>query len=315
MASNFIRSVEQILRSTIYQNEGMTVMTIERQNTFGGLIAIDLFLGGTGAGIFFISFIMDLMNRFQNITKIGAITGLILVLMGTLILFLDLGNKSRLYRLFSNPSSWVARGTCFITGFVIFGIVYSVFSWSLFSWILLDKTTLLGKVVGGIAAFFSFMTMLYTGMLFSTMKRIPLWNTPVLPLLFFFSSLYTAMAFLLLIGGLLVGIPVEGLHLLAMIEITFILLQLLLLGVFLWASGYNTTTTVESIRLLKKPLFNIGVIIFGLIIPLGLLIYYNVVDNGGMLTILLAALLLIEGGFLLRYCIIKAGIRLPLHTV
>jgi len=100
-----------------------------------------------------------------------------------------------------------------------------------------------------------------------------------------------------------------------MIEITFILLQLLLLGVFLWASGYNTTTTAESIRLLKKPLFNIGVIIVGLIIPLGLLIYYNVVDNGSMLTILLAALLLIEGGFLGRYCIIKAGIRFPLHTV
>jgi hypothetical protein len=45
--------------------------------------------------------------------------------------------------------------------------------------------------------------------------------------------------------------------------------QLLVLGVFLWAGNYNNMTTVESIRLLKKPLFNIGVIILGLIFPLG----------------------------------------------
>ncbi len=287
-------------------------MTVEKQNSFGGLIAIDLFLGGAGAGIFFISFIMDLMNRFQNIAKIGAITGLILVLLGTIILFLDLGNKSRLYRLFINPSSWVARGTYFITGFVIFGIAYSVFSWSFLGWDLLNKTSLLGKVVGGIAAIFSFMTMLYTGMLFSTMKRVPLWNTPALPLLFFFSSLYTAMAFLLLIGLLFVPTSIGDLHSLVMVEIVFILVQLLVLGVFLWAGNYNNMTTVESIRLLKEPLFNIGVILLGLITPLGLLIYDKVSDSG-IIASILATFLLLQGGVFLRYCIIKAGIRLPLH--
>lgn len=290
-------------------------MTIEKQNSFGGLMALDFYLGGAGAGIFFISFVMDLRNRFQNITKIGVVTGLVLVLMGTLILFLDLGNKRGLYRLISNPSSWVARGTFFITGFVIFGIVYSVFSWSLFSWILLEKTTLLGKGVGGIAAFFSFMTMLYTGMLFSTMKRIPLWNTPILPLLFISSSLYSAMAFLLLIGNLFVPTPMEDLRSLVMVEIFLILVQLIVLGVFLWAGNYSNMTIVESIRLLKKPSFNIWVIIFGLIIPLLLLVYYNVANNESILTVLLAALLLIGGGFFLRFYIIKAGIRLPLHAV
>jgi polysulfide reductase chain C len=288
-------------------------MTIERQNSFGGLIAIDLFLGGAGAGIFFISYIMDLMNRFQDITKIGVIAGLILVLMGTVILFLDLGNKGRLYLLFVNPSSWVARGTYFITAFVVFGIAYSVISWNFFGWVLLNKTPLPGKVVGGIAAIFSFMTMLYTGMLFSTMKRIPLWNTPVLPLLFFFASLYTAMAFLLLIGNLFVPISAEDLRSLVTAEIVFVLVQLLVLGVFLWAGSYNNMTTVESLRLLKGPLFNVGVVISGLIIPLGLLIYGRFADNGMIVTVL-ATLLLLQGGLFLRYCVIKAGIRLPLHT-
>ena len=288
-------------------------MSIEKQNSFGVLVAIELFLGGSGAGIFFISFIMDLMNRFQNITKIGTITGLILVLMGTTILFFDLGNKNRLFRLFINPSSWVARGTYFITGFVIFGVAYSLFTWNLFGFVLLNKTTFLGKVVGGIAAIFSFMTMLYTGMLFSTMKRIPLWNTPALPLLFFSSSLYTGMAFLLLIGKLFVVTPMDDLHSLVMVEIVFILVQLLVLGIFLWAGNYSNMTTVESIRLLKKPLFNIGVIIIGLVIPLGLLIYIGFNENGFILTIL-SSLLILQGGIFLRHCIIKAGIRLPLYN-
>jgi polysulfide reductase chain C len=287
-------------------------MTIEKQISFGGLLAIDLFLGGAGAGIFFISFVMDLMNRFQNITKIGVVAGLILVLIGTIFLFLDLGNKSRLYRLFINPSSWVARGTYFITGFVIFGIAYAVFSWNFMGLVLLDKTTLLGKVVGGIAAIFAFMTMLYTGMLLSAMKRIPLWNTPVLPLLFFFSSLYTGMAFLLLISNLFVVTSMEDLHSLAMIEIIFILLQLFVLGIFLWAGNYNNITTVESIRLLKEPLFNIGVIIFGLVIPIGLLIYDRFTE--GIILPILSSVLILQGGTFLRYCIIKAGIRLPLYA-
>jgi formate-dependent nitrite reductase membrane component NrfD len=285
----------------------------EKQSTFGWLIAIDLFLGGAGASIFFISFIMDLMNRFQHITKIGSITGLILVLMGTLILFFDLGNKSRLYRLFINPSSWVARGTYFITGFVVFGIAHSIFSWNILGWVILNETTLLGKVVGWIAAIFSFMTMLYTGMLISTMKRIPLWNTPVLPLLFILSSLYTGMAFLLLIGNLFIATPMEDLHSLVMVEIVFILVQLLTLGLFLWVGKYNQITTVESIRLLEKPLFYIGVIILGLVIPLGLLIYNRFIENG-MILVILSSLLILQGGIILRYCIIKAGIRLPLYA-
>lgn len=286
-------------------------MTIEKQNSFGGLISVDLFLGGAGAGIFFISFFMDLMNRFQDITKIGVITGLILILMGTLILFLDLGNKGRFYLLFVNPSSWVTRGTYFITGFVVFGVAYSIISWDFLGLVLLNKTKLLGKAIGGVAAIFSFMIMLYPGMLFSTMKRIPLWNTPILPLLFISTSLYTAMAFLLFIGNLFLQIKIEDLHSLVSLAIILILVQLIVLGIFLWASNYSNMTMVKSIELLRGPLFKIGAIILGLIIPLFLLVYYNVVNGGGILKILLAALLLIAGGFILRLSLIKAGIRLP----
>jgi formate-dependent nitrite reductase membrane component NrfD len=291
------------------------MMVAERQNTFGGLIAIDLFLGGAGAGMFFISFVMDLVNKFESIARIGCILGPILVIGGTLVLFLDLGNKSGLYRIFINPSSWVTRGTYFITLFVLFGLAYSLPAFGPFSWIPWGKATILGKALGWAAVIFSFLTMLYTGFLLGTTKRIPLWNTPALPLLFFFSSLYTGMASLLVMGYLFMPTPGEDFHTLVLIEIVLILTQLLVLGLFLWTGSYGSTTAVESVHLLlKKRLFSIGVVITGLIIPLGLLIYYASLGNGFFVPTL-AGLLLLASGLFLRYCILRAGLRLPLYSV
>jgi len=306
MVFSFIKSAERILRCTICQNRGVSIMAIERQNTFGGLIAIDLFLGGAGAGIFLTSFVLSLLNQFESITRIGVMVGPIWVLAGSMILFFDLGNKNALFRILSNPSSWVARGTYFIILFVFFAFLYFLVS--------LSKTTMLSTVLGGIAGIFSFLTMLYTGMLFSTMKRVPLWNTPILPLLFIFSSLYAAAAFLILIVPFSTAPPLVEIHLLVMIEIVFILVQLLVLGIFLWTGSYGNTTIAESIRLLKEPLFTIGVISLGLFIPLALLIYYKFMGSGIFFPIM-AALLLIIGSLFLRYCIIRAGIRLPLYPV
>ncbi len=291
------------------------MMAIEKQNTLGGLIVIDLFLGGAGGGMFFISFVMDLLKKYESIARIGCLCGLIFVLGGTFVLFFDLGNKNKLYRLFLNPSSWVTRGTCFITLFVIFGLAYSLPAFEPFSWIPWDKATIFGKALGWFAVVFSLLTMLYTGFLLGTTKRIPLWNTPTLPLLFLSSSLYTGMAFLLLIGYLFVPTPGVSFHTLVIIEIVLILLQLVVLGLFLWSGGYGSITAVESIRLLlKSRLFSIGVVITGLIIPLGLLIYHMSMENRFGVPIL-ASFLLLASGLFLRYCILRAGVRLPLYSV
>jgi polysulfide reductase chain C len=165
------------------------MMVMERQNTFGGLIAIDLFLGGAGAGMFLISFLMNFLNKFESITRIGCVLAPILVLSGTLFLFLDLGSKKSVYRIIVNPLSWVTRGTWFITLFVLFALAYSLTDFGPFSWIPWGKTTIIGKSFGWAAVIFSFLTMIYPGFLLGTIKRIPIWNTPILPLLFFFNKL------------------------------------------------------------------------------------------------------------------------------
>jgi formate-dependent nitrite reductase membrane component NrfD len=90
---------------------------------------------------------------------------------------------------------------------------------------------------------------------------------------------------------------------LILIEIIFILTELLVLGVFLWIGNYGNITLVESIHLLLRwKLFSIRALTIGLIIPLGLLIYYNLVDERFAIPIL-ANLLLLASGLFLRYCI------------
>jgi formate-dependent nitrite reductase membrane component NrfD len=98
------------------------------------------------------------------------------------------------------------------------------------------------------------------------------------------------------------------------IEIVLILVQLLILWTFLEKGSYGSSTAMESIHLLKRPLFNIGVIILGLMTPLVLLCYYWVAGNRFVVPVF-ASLLILMGGFFLRYCIIKGGLRLPLYSI
>ena len=85
-------------------------MNVEKQETFGWLVAIDLFLTGAGAGVFLVSFVMDIINQYVPLARLGAVVGPILVLIGAVLLFADLRNRMRFYRLINNPSSWMARG-------------------------------------------------------------------------------------------------------------------------------------------------------------------------------------------------------------
>ncbi len=294
---------------------------MERQTTFGWLVAADIFVVGAGGGVFLVSFVLDLLNKYEPIARTGAILGPILVLIGTFFLLGDLGAKARFYRLFRNPLSWMSRGTWILTIFIVSGLGYSLPSLGLFAWLPWSKATALGQAIGIVAGIFSVLAIVYGGFLFGVIKRIPLWNTPVSPVLFLFSGLYTGIAILLLIAPLftvsLGGEMVAALHSLGIAEIALILVQLLVLGAYLEIARHGSSSAAESVRLLKMPLFIVGVIIIGLIVPLGLLFYAAMVTELSILSTLamVAAVLLLAGGMLLRYSILRVGIRLPLYSI
>lgn len=274
-----------------------------KQSSWGWPIATAVFLGGAGGGTFLISFMMGVLGIYEPLARIGAVVGPVLVVICAVFLFSDLGSKFNVYRLFRNVrTSWMSRGTWFITFFVIFGLIYSLPTF----WIPWGIDTTPGLVIGIIAAILAFLVMLYTGILFGVLKRIPLWNTPALPLLYIFSALSTGMAILVLIAAFLVASLGDAFAASVPAEITIIVMELIILGVYIEIVRKVSATGAESVRLLLNPLFLTAVLGTGLIVPLGLLAYTEA--GGHMLVIpVLSSILVLIGGFLLRYTILKSG--------
>jgi formate-dependent nitrite reductase membrane component NrfD len=74
-------------------------------------------------------------------------------------------------------------------------------------------------------------------------------------------------------------------------------------------------TAASSIQMLKTPQFIFGVIIVGLVIPLCILIAGNFVSDIGTIKLMdgIAGVLILFGGLLLRFNIVKAGVRIAIE--
>jgi len=296
------------------------LMLPERQKTYGWLIATDTFLAGVGAGAFLVSFILDLLGKYEPVAKVGALLGPVLVLIGTFFLLAELGCRTRFYRLFTNPSllrsSWMSRGTWILTVFIILALAYSLPSFELFEWLPWSKASGLGQGIGIVAALVSVLVVIYPGFLFGVVKGVPFWNTSILPLLFLFLSLYTGIATLLLTAlFFMTTVGAAGFQQLATAGIALILLQLLVLGAHLGIARHQGFASMESLRLLKAPLFIAGAVTMGLVVPLGLLLGSVLVGESLSLSILVGvgSVFLLVGGLILRYGIIRAGVYLSLR--
>jgi formate-dependent nitrite reductase membrane component NrfD len=285
-------------------------MQLERQETFGWLISIEIFLAGAGAGAFLFGSIYHLLGRYAEIALTAMITGMCLVMVGAVLLFAELGKKKRFYRVALNRSSWITRGSWFLSLYIIFGLAYLFIDY-VAHW---DIGSTPVKTIGVIAALFAVLVMSYTGFLFGAVKRVPFWNASGLSILFFFSSLYTGQAIIIIIAAFLETSLTNGIRAMVTIECILIFLQVIALGTFLGTAAYGSTIASESVHLLiKNPLFVFLVVITGLLVPLGLLVYLVVMNHAFILS-LPASILLLIGGFYLRYGILKVGIRLPVST-
>ena len=292
----------------------------QRQQTWGWPPAIYIFSAGLGGGVFLFSFILNIAGRYEPVARIGALSGPLLVWMGILFLLGDLGSISRAYRLFASPAafmtSWMGRGVWILAGFIIFGLAYALPSFRLFAWLPWPHTSIIGQGIGLIAALLSLLVAVYPGFLLGVLNSIPFWNTTALPLLFFLSGLDTGIALLIMIALFFpASFAVEGFHLLGIGDVALLFLLLITLGGYLEIVRQTGDAAAASIRLLKTPLFIGGVIIAGLLVPLGLLLYSFSITNLFSLRIFsgIASTLVLVGGLCLRYSIIRGGVRLAVR--
>jgi len=291
----------------------------EKQTSWGWSVAGYLFLAGVGGSTFLFSFILDILELYEPVARLGTLIGPVLVLIGTIFLLFDLGSVGKSYLLFSTPSrlksSWMSKGSWILALFIIFGLLYSLPAFGAFSWLPWSVKTGAGLTIGIIGALLAVFTVAYPGFLLGVAKGVPFWNTPVLPPLFFLSGLDTGLALVVLLALFLAPeAGVEIFHIIGAGDIALIIMVLIVLAAYIEITRQSNIITGASVHLLKTPLFIIGVLLIGLIIPLCLLIYSVFAADILLIRILagLSGICILVGGILLRYTVIKAGVPITL---
>ena len=265
------------------------------QQEWAWLVAIDLFFGGLGGGLFLL---------FHNLTLSPAI-GLLslgLVTVGGLVLLAELGHPMRAWRAMAKPrTSWISRGMISVFLFIVLGFFY--IAPSVFSWLPWHPAGYGDRVIGTVAAVCALLVTLYPGFVLSASPSIPFWNSPLLPILFFAQSLLGASAVVILFS------PFPGLLFLAEV---LIIVNLVLIAIHLWTLKHSGLAAKEAVRLLPCGtlgwIFNVGVVLIGMVVPL-------VVTLWMPSAVVLASAFILVGSLLFRYCVLKAGVYVPFALV
>jgi polysulfide reductase chain C len=290
-------------------------------------IAIYLYLAGMGAGSYIIGTMINwLFNPTLPITisgfhldlaKPALLWGPLFVAVGAPFLILDLGIKRRfLYACLNPKTSWVARGFLILSTFIVLGLIVFGFSFLCPQW-LVDRPGpwLLLEVVSVV---FALATALYTGVLLKSVKYVPIWNTPLLPVLFLASALSTGSMGIILamMGSGLLFSQAETLILLAhrMVhpERVLIVIEGLILALYLYSRYRAKDQGETSVRLLLsgklKPLFWGGVVFTGFIFPFTLEYTYSCCPDYPEL-LYATGIFLLCGGFFLRLGVLASGVK------
>ena len=280
---------------------------IERQfqTSWGGSIAIYLFLGGMGAGAYFVAAVASLLPGWEGVSQAALAFSWPTVIVGLLFLVSHLGKPFRSMLAASRVgSSWISRGVMFFSGLLVFALIQQFAG--------LEGTGL--KAVAIIGSLFALFTMVYTGAMLASAKGYPLWKSSILPVLFLISGTLTGL-FETIIAVQIMGVEVSAAQVNSMAIIAAGITAAELLAVLFFVHGaYKNVDSMESAqKLIKSGSFVFGDLILGLAVPLVILlaVFFG---GAGMGAVLVASVLGIIGGFLLRKGILAAGMAQSLNA-
>lgn len=311
--------------------EGMFYST---QSVWTWWIAVYLFLGGLGGAAVVISCLANMycIRQYKQVVLWGNISSFVMLSVGSLFLFLHLLDHLAVIQvlnplgLLNKPDAWIMWGTQFIIWMMVWSMIYTlplmletpfwrdmpllgtILGW--FGW-LGNLSLKFHKLIGWLAILNGLGTVFYTGLLLQSFPAVALWHNPGVPLLFIVSAFSTAIAFLLLVLYLVIKPDEENQRLRMILERSDVILigiELMIIFVFF----HFTTTGLESARYTAQILWNdmgwiVGFIGFGLIVPF--LIEFHGVTRGwsNAAPVVLAAVLVLCGGYLLRHYFMYAG--------
>ena len=289
-------------------------------------IALYLFLGGLGGGMMATAAVVGLIIAPSALTSGALVWGVFIAFLilgiGTGLLVFELGQPWIFYRAFVTRTSVIKWGAVFLSISMIAGVLFIFWELSWLTGLPFIPYEGFAQVLLGIAGIFGLCVTIYTGVLLSSMKSRPFWNTPVLPVLFMVSGCSTGAALLSMCIGVwpfpaewlqvnlstpLAALLTEELrHILHVADAILISLELvvLLLYVMLQFCASNETAKAHAERWVRGEwagYFWGLMVCCGLVIPLLL----NVTNVGGYASALIALM----GGCLLRFMVVNTDDR------
>ena len=274
---------------------------IERR---GILVWIAEVFTALGAGLY-------LVSLFFNSLLGMLIAWLIIVVLKIPLHLIYFGKPLRFWRTIPPftkawKTSWFTRGIFFTVLFTGFAFVQLAFSY----WLPGTGWEITFKVLGGITAF---LVGIYSGFIMSYCRSVPFWNSALLPLVFIFAGI--ADGFALIMATALAGAQVDIMRVEELSRVVLVL-NALIIATYLWNATYTSSTAKQSvIELIRGNIalsFWMGVIAFGIIIPL--VISASSYFAGEASTPLLIGAIACHtlGAFALKYSLLKAGIHRPI---
>ncbi len=300
------------------------------------LVALDFFVVGIAGGTYFIGSLVELFGKekHREISRIAYYITLPLMVLPPILLIADLGQPGRFWHLFwysnesrpyLNPSSPLSIGSWALLVFA--GMAFLSFLDNLvadgklkfapFANLYNRRPRKIYALVGAIAGFF---IAAYTGVLVNT-TAVPLWaaTDPLFGPLFMVSSAAMGAAAIALVMAVRKMASGEAYEQLANFGNLAMILQLLLLigMVFLVTSAQSVAQAANP----KFPNFTApllsgeyalwfwgGVVLLGTLVPLGVNWYSKRQGEAANQSLaLVMAVLIILGGFFLRFVIVQAG--------
>jgi len=292
--------------------------------SWGIMLAAYLFVGGMAGGAYMVASLADLFGKgkYKVLSKSGTYISLVSMLVGLILLVLDLGRfdvdpLGALNAYINFPTSIMSVGTWIVTAFIVVSLITSVL------WFF-QGSGLIRKIIEIAGLILGCSTAAYTGLLLSFARGRPFWVSPYLPVTFIVSGTLTGLVMALLLipiiawfmprffedfkelvedGTKFARILMEGQKYISMLIVVELVLVIIELG-----TGHGVS--LLSIGRLSLPLYTY--ILLGMLLPLGIAYYSQRVDYVKMYSIMLpfslaGFILVLVGGFLLRYVILFGG--------
>jgi protein NrfD len=292
-------------------------------HVWGWEIPVYLFLGGFTAGIMVLSgwaLWRGRRNTRSHPTFSLASSGLFMlglatISLGMLALFLDLGHKVYVFRLYLTMKPWSPMSW----GSWILLLVYPVLATA----VLLEPPARLVRLVPSVGPLsrrlaedartrraLGFVSMatgiglgIYTGILLSALGARPLWSSGLLGPLFLASGLSSAAAF-----AHWASPEPEERRQMAWLDNLFLVIELALIGMLLIGLSSASEAHAEAARLVLggpfTAVFWVGVVGLGIVLPLviqSLAVTHRIVHTA------VAPILVMAGGLALRFVVVYAG--------